>query len=78
VIIDADTDAFGERLLNRRTAYVGGSRGAQTIRVFCPDVEQLSNALNRDVSKQSALRPDQVRTADRDTRPVAAYAPEVS
>jgi ATP-dependent exoDNAse (exonuclease V) alpha subunit len=78
VILNADTDWCGERLLNRRTTYVACSRGRADIRIYCPDIKQLAHALSRDVSKQSALRPDQVRTPHDDVRPAAAYAPEVS
>ena len=73
VLVHVDTDHAGERLVNRRMAYVSLSRGATDAHIYTNDPEQLVHALNRDVSRQSALRPEQVPqqapTAVRGTTP---------
>jgi ATP-dependent exoDNAse (exonuclease V) alpha subunit len=71
VLVHVDTDHAGERLVNRRMAYVSLSRGRHDARIYTNDPEQLVHALSRDVSRQSALRPDQAQT------PTAAPRQEV-
>jgi ATP-dependent exoDNAse (exonuclease V) alpha subunit len=76
VLVHVDTDRAGERLVNRRMAYVSLSRGGHDARIYTNDPEQLVHALSRDVSRQSALRPDQVQTPTAAARPYAI--PEVT
>jgi ATP-dependent exoDNAse (exonuclease V) alpha subunit len=78
VLVHVDTDHLGERLVNRRMAYVSLSRSRHDARIYTNDPEQLVHALSRDVSRQAALRPDQVQapTTAATARPEAK--PEVS
>jgi len=61
VLVHVDTDQAGERLVNRRMAYVALSRGRHDARIYTNDPDQLVHVLSRDVSHPSALRPDQVQ-----------------
>ncbi len=61
VLVHVDTDQAGERLVNRRMAYVALSRGRHDARIYTNDPDQLVRVLSRDVSHPSALRPDQVQ-----------------
>jgi ATP-dependent exoDNAse (exonuclease V) alpha subunit len=56
VLIHIDTERAGEKLVNRRLAYVAVSRGRYDARVYTNDKADLANSLSRDVSRQSALQ----------------------
>jgi conjugative relaxase-like TrwC/TraI family protein len=58
VLIHIDTDLGAKDLLNNRMAYVSVSRGAHDAQIFTSDREKLPQALNRDVSHQSAHVPE--------------------
>jgi conjugative relaxase-like TrwC/TraI family protein len=54
VLIHVDTEQAGERLVNRRLAYVAVSRGRYDAQIYTNDKINLSETLSRDVSHQSA------------------------
>ena len=59
VLIHVDTDLAAKDLLNSRMAYVSVSRGQWDAQIFTNNREMLSQALGRDVSHQSAHKPEQ-------------------
>ena len=56
VLIHVDTEA-GEKLVNRRMAYVAVSRGRYDAQIYTNDKTQLAEGLGRDVSHRSAIEP---------------------
>jgi ATP-dependent exoDNAse (exonuclease V) alpha subunit len=54
VLIHVDTEQAGEKLVNRRLAYVAVSRGRYDAQVYTDDKGQLAEQLGRDVSHRSA------------------------
>ena len=56
VLIHVDTEA-GEKLVNRRMAYVAVSRGRYDAQIYTNDKTQLADGLGRDVSHRSAIEP---------------------
>jgi len=52
-----DTEQAGEKLVNRRLAYVAVSRGRYDAQVYTNDKGQLADQLSRDVSHRSAIEP---------------------
>jgi conjugative relaxase-like TrwC/TraI family protein len=61
VLVHVDTEQAGEKLVNRRLAYVAVSRGRYDAQLYTNDKINLSETLNRDVSHRSATEP--TRTA---------------
>ena len=57
VLVHVDTEQAGEKLVNRRLAYVAVSRGRYDAQLYTNDKINLSETLNRDVSHQSATGP---------------------
>jgi conjugative relaxase-like TrwC/TraI family protein len=57
VLVHVDTEQAGERLVNRRLAYVAVSRGRYDAQVYTNDKGQLAEHLSRDVSHRSAMEP---------------------
>jgi ATP-dependent exoDNAse (exonuclease V) alpha subunit len=57
VLIHIDTEQVGEKLVNRRLAYVAVSRGRYDAQVYTNDKGQLAEQLSRDVSHRSAIEP---------------------
>jgi UvrD-like helicase C-terminal domain len=55
VLVQVDTEQAGEKLVNRRLAYVAVSRGRYDAQLYTNDAAKLSEALSRDVSKRAAL-----------------------
>jgi conjugative relaxase-like TrwC/TraI family protein len=55
VLIHIDTEQAGEKLVNRRLAYVAVSRGRHDAQIFTNDASKLPKALGREVSKTIAL-----------------------
>jgi len=55
VLIHVDNEQTGEKLVNRRLAYVAISRARYDARVYTNDAVRLGEALSRDISKQTAL-----------------------
>jgi ATP-dependent exoDNAse (exonuclease V) alpha subunit len=57
VLVHVDTEQAGEKLVNRRLAYVAVSRGRYDVQVYTNDKDQLAEQLSRDVSHRSAMEP---------------------
>ena len=55
VLVHIDTEQAGEKLVNRRLAYVAVSRGRYDAQVYTSDKGQLAEQLARDVSHRSAM-----------------------
>jgi UvrD-like helicase C-terminal domain len=55
VLVHVDTEQAGEKLVNRRLAYVAVSRSRYDAQLYTNDAAKLSEALSRDVSKYAAL-----------------------
>ncbi len=55
VLVHVDTDQAGEKLLNRRLAYVAVSRGRYDAQIYTNDKSALAEGLGRDVSHRSAI-----------------------
>ena len=55
VLIHVDTQTGGEKLVNRRLAYVAVSRARYDAQIYTNDSTALAEGLGRDVSHQSAL-----------------------
>jgi hypothetical protein len=53
--VHVETQRAGEKLVNKRLAYVAESRGQYDARIYSDDRVKLAPALDRDVSNQSAL-----------------------
>src|SRR5229473_6004948 len=54
VLVHVDTEQAGEKLVNRRLAYVAVSRGRYDAQLYTDDKTHLSEQLSRDVSHRSA------------------------
>jgi len=57
VLVHVDTERAGEKLVNRRLAYVAVSHGRYDAQVYTNDKGQLAEQLSRDVSHRSAMEP---------------------
>lgn len=57
VLIHVDTESAGEKLINRRMAYVAVSRGRYDAQIYTNDKTHLAEQLARDVSHRSAIEP---------------------
>src|SRR5258708_1629151 len=55
VLVHVDTEQAGEKLVNRRLAYVAVSRGRYDAQVYTNDKTSLAEGLGRDVSNRSAM-----------------------
>ena len=55
VLVHVDTDQAGEKLVNRRFAYVAVSRGRYDAQIYTNDRANLAQRLERDVSHRSAM-----------------------
>ncbi len=55
VLIHVDTEQGGEKIVNRRLAYVAVSRGRYDAQIYTNDKTALAEGLGRDVSHRSAL-----------------------
>ena len=62
VLIHVDTEQAGEKLVNRRLAYVAVSRGRYDAQIYTNDKCALAEGLGRDVSHRSAL--ESIRAAE--------------
>jgi conjugative relaxase-like TrwC/TraI family protein len=58
VLVHVDTEQAGEKLVNRRLAYVAVSRGRYDAQIYTNDKGQLAEQLSRDVSHRSAMEPN--------------------
>jgi len=57
VLVHVDTEQAGEKLVNRRLAYVALSRGRYDAHIYTNDRAELAQGLERDVSHRSAMEP---------------------
>src|SRR5437879_555130 len=57
VLVHVDTEQAGEKLVNRRLAYVAVSRGRYDAQIYTNDKTSLAEGLGRDVSHRSAMEP---------------------
>jgi hypothetical protein len=75
VLLYIDSELAGERLVNRRLAYVALSRGRHDAQIYTDDRDRLSTALSRDVSKSSAhsVKSAEQTPPHRDRAPWAAF-----
>jgi len=55
ILIHVDTTQAGEKLVNRRLAYVAVSRGRYDAQIYTNDKPQLAEGLSRDVSHRPAI-----------------------
>jgi ATP-dependent exoDNAse (exonuclease V) alpha subunit len=55
VLIHVDAEQGGEKVVNRRLAYVAVSRGRYDAQIYTNDKSALAEGLGRDVSRRSAL-----------------------
>ncbi len=55
VLVYVDTEQVGEKLINRRLAYVAVSRGRYDAQIYTGDKSHLAEQLSRDVSHRSAI-----------------------
>jgi len=60
VLIHIDTDQAGEKVVNRRLAYVAVSRGRYDAQIYTNDTLELRDALSRDTSKSVALETSEI------------------
>jgi conjugative relaxase-like TrwC/TraI family protein len=70
VLVHVDTEQAGEKLVNRRLAYVAVSRGRYDAQLYTNDKARLGETLSRDVSHQSAI--EQTSTAKQGIEPASA------
>jgi conjugative relaxase-like TrwC/TraI family protein len=57
VLVHVDTEQAGEKLVNRRLAYVAVSRGRYDAQLYTNDKSHLTEQLSREVSHRSAMEP---------------------
>jgi len=62
VLIHIDADRAPDVLVNRRLAYVAVSRARHDVQIYTNDRARLMQALDRDISHQTALEFAQGRT----------------
>ena len=60
MLVHVETEQAGEKLVNRRLAYVAVSRGRYDAQMYTNDKSQLTEELSRDISRQTAM--DQAHT----------------
>jgi ATP-dependent exoDNAse (exonuclease V) alpha subunit len=88
VLVHVDTEQAGEKLVNRRLAYVAVSRGRYDAQLYTNDKTHLTEQLSRDVSHRSAMEPgraqqptaqkiDQTTPAPSQAKAVAAPAQSI-
>jgi conjugative relaxase-like TrwC/TraI family protein len=58
VLVHVDTEQSGEKLVNRRLAYVAVSRGRYDAQIYTNHKSYLTEQLSRDVSHRSAMEPN--------------------
>src|SRR5438552_1645450 len=76
VLVHVDMEQAGEKLVNRRLAYVALSRGRYDVQVYTNDKGQLAEQLSRDVSHRSATEPSSESICPaRETEPSSSRSP---
>jgi conjugative relaxase-like TrwC/TraI family protein len=61
VLVHVDTEQAGEKLVNRRLAYVAVSRGRYDAQLYTNDKTHLTEQLSREVSQRTATEPSQIQ-----------------
>jgi ATP-dependent exoDNAse (exonuclease V) alpha subunit len=61
VLVHVDTEQAGEKLVNRRLAYVAVSCGCYDAQIYTNDKSHLTEQLSREVSHRTATEPSQVQ-----------------
>ncbi|MGH9711887.1 MAG: MobF family relaxase [Candidatus Acidiferrales bacterium] len=61
VLVHVDTEQAGEKLVNRRLAYVAVSRGRYDAQLYTNDKSHLTEQLSRDVSHRTATEPGRLQ-----------------
>jgi conjugative relaxase-like TrwC/TraI family protein len=85
VLVHVDTEQAGEKLVNRRLAYVAVSRGRYDAQIYTNDKGHLTEQLSREVSQRTATEPSQEQqparkiesSAPSQTQAVAARAQSI-
>jgi conjugative relaxase-like TrwC/TraI family protein len=85
VLVHVDTEQAGEKLVNRRLAYVAVSRGRYDAQIYTNDKTHLTEQLSREVSQRTATEPSQEQqparkiesSAPAETQTVAARAQSI-
>jgi ATP-dependent exoDNAse (exonuclease V) alpha subunit len=73
VLVHVDTEQAGEKLVNRRLAYVAVSRARYDAQVYTNDKSQLGEHLSRDMSHRSAMEPNRESVSSaRESEPSSA------
>lgn len=69
VLVNVDTQKAGEKLVNRRLAYVAVSRGRYDAQIYTNDKTQLAEGLGRDLSHRTATetRPEPIAPTKRES-----------
>jgi ATP-dependent exoDNAse (exonuclease V) alpha subunit len=67
VLVHVDTEQAGEKLVNRRLAYVAVSRGRYAAQIYTNDKGHLTEQLSRDVSHRTATEPRYARQSAAET-----------
>ncbi len=76
VLVHVDTEQAGEKLVNRRLAYVAVSRGRYDAQLYTDDKTHLSEQLSRDVSHRSAMEPSRESPSSvHEIKPSSARSP---
>ena len=80
VLVNVDTEAGHEKLINSRLAYVAVSRARYDAQIYTNDAEVLGKALSRDTSHTAAIEPQQPAAPSNEMAQAAAAgnAPEQS
>ena len=69
VLVHVDTDQAGEKLINRRLAYVAVSRARYDAQIYTNDKGQLADQLSRDVSHRAAIEMSRESVSSAHTAP---------
>jgi len=69
VLVHVETEQAGEKLVNRRLAYVAVSRGRYDAQVYTNDKTHLTEQLSRDVSRRSAIDSTPNHTTESNIQP---------
>jgi hypothetical protein len=72
VLVHVDTEQAGEKLVNRRMAYVAVSRGRYDAQLYTNDKTHLTEQLSRDVSHRSAMEPSRESVSTHKIEPSSA------
>jgi ATP-dependent exoDNAse (exonuclease V) alpha subunit len=79
VLVHVDTELGAKDLLNSRMAYVSISRGRWDAQIFTDSREKLPQALDHDVSHQSAYKPEQaIAVPQQNVVPLPTHDKELS